>query len=257
VSAAKSAAAGRGKSSDTLNSGLVAPLSRSFVEPMLTSATNQEVRKKVFEVWSKRGEIVSARDNKPLALEILKLRAEQAEMHGYKCFGDYNVDDTMARTTSAVSDLLLKVWTPAKVAAVRERGDLEALLQQEKGSAAASSTAGIEPWDWRYYAEKVRQQKYDFDEEKVKPFLKLEFMVEAVFDVAFKIFGLQFQEIEAPSYHADVKIFEVCVCVVFHFVNMILDFCFFYICITYAYHSHCIQMLYLSSPSSFSPPLSI
>jgi len=219
VSAAKKAALGRGKEMDTEKSGLVAPLSRSFVEPFLTTASNQSARKKVFDVWCRRGEISEGKDNKPVALEILRLRAEQATMHGHTSFAAYNVADNMAQTPKNVEDLLLKVWTPAKVAAIKERTALEADMAADIASSSSvaatedennnKKTTVIEPWDWRYYAERVRKEKYAFDDEKVKPFLKLDYMMDAIFDVAFKLFNIKFQEIkDAISYHKDVNVFE-------------------------------------------------
>jgi peptidyl-dipeptidase Dcp len=157
-------------------------------------------------MWSKRGEITPEKDNKPVALEILRLRAEQASMHGYPSFGAYNVADNMAKTPSQVNDLLTKVWKPAKVAAMRERKALEENASVLNGG----GDMVIEPWDWRYYAERVRKDQYAFDEEKVKPYLKLEFMMDAIFDVANKLFQLSFDEIkDVATYHPDVTIFEV------------------------------------------------
>ncbi|EQC34227.1 hypothetical protein SDRG_08429 [Saprolegnia diclina VS20] len=182
----------------------IVTLSRSMVEPFLTYAKDRVVREKVFRAFTSRGELSPERDNNALAIEILKLRIEQAQAHGYKTFADYQTSDTMAKTPEAVSELLNRVWAPAKVAANRER---EAL---EEYAASIGDEAHVEASDWRYYSEKVRQLRYDIDESMVKPYFSLDRMVEAVFDVAFHLFGLRFilrEDIKA--YHPDVKVYEV------------------------------------------------
>ena len=208
VAAAKEAAAGRGSSFDTHGSGLVAPLARSFVEPFLTYATQRSARERVFKVWSRRGELDPARDNKPLALETLKLRAEQAKMHGYKNFAEYNVADTMAQRPNAVSDLLTKVWGPAKTAAAKELSGIRKLTAEDPGF---PKDADVEPWDWRFYAERVRRQDFSLDEEAIKPHFSLDAVLGAAFDVANKLFGLKFIDVsdKVPAYHPDVRTFEV------------------------------------------------
>lgn len=208
VAAAKEAAAGRGSTFDTHGSGLVAPLARSFVEPFLTYAARRTARERVFKVWSRRGELNLARDNKPLALEILKLRAEQAAMHGYANFAAFNIADTMAQRPSAVTELLTKVWGPAKTAAAKELRGIEVLAAQDSGFPEG---AVVEPWDWRFYAERVRRQDFALDEEAIKPYFSLDAILGAAFDVANKLFGLKFVEVTArvPAYHPDVRTFEV------------------------------------------------
>jgi peptidyl-dipeptidase Dcp len=192
------------------SSEVAASLARSFVEPFLTYASKREVREKVFKAWSMRGELeVPARDNKPVALETLRLRAEQAAMHGFPSFAAFNVADTMAQKPENVEALLARVWGPAKARADTERQELE------KCAAAKAAEAGggdepisrIEPWDWRYYSEAVRKQQFDLDEEELKPYLPLEGVLAAVFDVANKLFGVTFVEVSntAPSYHQDVR----------------------------------------------------
>ncbi|OQR84243.1 hypothetical protein ACHHYP_13688, partial [Achlya hypogyna] len=144
------------------------------------------------------------RDNNTIAIEILKLRIEQAQAHGYKTFAEYQVSDTMAKTPEAVSELLNRVWAPAKVAANRERVALE------EYAVSIGDAPSVEAWDWRYYSEKVRQLRYDLDESMVKPYFSLDRMVEAVFDVAFNLFGLRFVERpDIKAYHPDVKVYEV------------------------------------------------
>lgn len=189
---------------------LATTLSRSQVEPILMFATRRDVRERVFRAWSRRGELVPERDNKTLAVEVLRLRAELARLHGHASFGAYQLEDTMAKTPTAVMSLLRRVWTPAKAAAADERALLEACAAREAASTGAAAPPAIEPWDWRYFAEKVRKEEYDFDEADVKPFLSLDAMTVAIFDVARRLFGLRFvPRPDIPVYHPDVKAYEV------------------------------------------------
>ncbi|KDO33256.1 hypothetical protein SPRG_02065 [Saprolegnia parasitica CBS 223.65] len=200
IASAKQNAADRGYGDDVY----VVTVARSMVEPFLSSATNSAAREKVFRAFTSRGELSPERDNNQVAKQILKLRIEQAKAHGYKTFADYQTSDTMAKTPEAVSELLNRVWDLAKVAANRER---EAL---EEYAASIGDSSVVEAWDWRYYSEKVRQLRYDVDEATLKPYFSLDRMVEAVFDVAFHLFGLRFilrEDIKA--YHPDVKVYEV------------------------------------------------
>ncbi|KDO33213.1 hypothetical protein SPRG_02023 [Saprolegnia parasitica CBS 223.65] len=182
----------------------IVTLSRSMVEPFLTYATNSAAREKVFRAFTSRGELSPERDNNQVAKQILKLRIEQATAHGYKTFADYQTSDTMAKTPEAVSELLNRVWAPAKVAANRER---EAL---EEYAASIGDSSVVQAWDWRYYSEKVRQLRYDIDEATVKPYFSLDRMTDAVFDVAFHLFGLRFiPRPDIETYHSDVVVYEV------------------------------------------------
>lgn len=172
-------------------------LSRSLVVPFLTFSTRRDLREKIWRLWTSRGE-TAGRDNRKVAIDILALRIKQAQMHGFESFAAYQTSDTMAQCPRAVMDLLERVWAPAKVSADRERQALEEFLKQEDTNAFVT----VEAWDWRFYAEKVRQQRYDFDEGQLKPFFSLERMVEAVFDTAFKLFGLRFvPRPDIISYH--------------------------------------------------------
>lgn len=187
-----------------LDGRFVITLSRSSVEPFLTFSARRDLRQTVFEAWNRRGANPGEHDNTPLIREIVALRAEQARLLGYATYADYKLDDTMAKTTGAVEELLMKVWEPAKRKAAAERD----LLQAE--ARAEGLNAAIEPWDWRYYAEKVRQAKYDLDETEVKPYFVLDNMVRAAFDTATRLFGVTFTERTGlPVYHADVRVYEV------------------------------------------------
>lgn len=179
-------------------------LSRSLVVPFLTFSDRRDLREQAFKAWMSRGEHEGEHDNRPIAREILALRQEQARLMGYPTYADYALVDRMARTPAAVARLLEQVWTPAKKRAVEERDALLAM------AASRGESATIEPWDWRFYAEKVRQARYAVDDAAVKPYFALERVVEAAFDCAYRLFGLTFRlRPEIAAYHPDVKVYEV------------------------------------------------
>ncbi|HEY4081930.1 MAG TPA: M3 family metallopeptidase [Burkholderiaceae bacterium] len=198
--AAKNAALDRG-----VQGAHVITLSRSLIVPFLTFSERRDLREQAFRAWVTRGEHEGATDNRQVARDILTLRNEQARLHGHACYADYALADTMAGTQAAVTELLEKVWTPAKHAAERER---EALAAQM--AAMGHNSIKLEAWDWRYYAEKVRQARYALDEAEVKPYFPLDAMVGALFDCAERLFGLRFKHRpDLVAYHPDVKIYEV------------------------------------------------
>ena len=187
-----------------LAGGYVVTLARSSVEPFLTFSARRDLRRAVFEAWTRRGAQPGAHDNLPLIREIIALRAEQARLIGYDDFAAYALDDTMAKDAAAVERLLLEVWAPAKRKAVAEAAELQALAQ------ADGLNGAIEPWDWRYYAERLRRERYAVDEAEVKPYFALDDMVRAAFDTAGRLFGLSFIERRGlPLYHPDVRAYEV------------------------------------------------
>jgi peptidyl-dipeptidase Dcp len=182
----------------------VITLSRSSVEPFLTFSARRDLRQAAYEAWTRRGEHDGEHDNRPLIREILTLRAEQAKLLGYDSFAAYRLDDTMAKSAAAAEQLLSQVWSPAKRKAAAERSELQALAREEGVNAA------IEPWDWRYYAERVRKAKYEIDEAEVKPYFVLDNMVRAAFDTARRLFGVTFEERTGLKlYHPDVRAYEV------------------------------------------------
>ena len=179
-------------------------LSRSLLMPFLTFSERRDLREQALKAWLARGEQAGASDNRPIALEILKLRLEQANLHGYKTFADYALVDRMAGQPAAVQELLGKVWEPAKQRATAEHDAIKAT------ALATGSTHPIEQWDWRFYAEKVRQTRYQLDDAETKPYFELNAMIGAMFDCASKLFGLSFEEkLGVPMYHPDVRTFEV------------------------------------------------
>jgi peptidyl-dipeptidase Dcp len=197
--AARQAALERGKPD-----AYVITLSRSSITPFLMFSSRRDLREKAFKAWAKRGENGGTTDNRAVAAEIMKLRLEQANLHGYSSFSDYALADTMAGTRDAVNELLMRVWTPAKAKVRVEAAALQAM------AASLGDDIKIEAWDWRYYAEKVRKAQFDLDEAALKPYFPLPKMVEAVFDCAQRLFGITFTEKPAlKAYHPDVKVYEV------------------------------------------------
>ena len=182
VAAAKAAAEERGMAGKA-----VMTLSRSFVEPFLKSSTRRDLREKVFKAFVARGDNGNANDNNDTIVEILALREESAKLLGFPTFAAYRLEDSMAKTPEAVRGLLERVWKPARARALADRDALQALVAEEGGNFA------LAPWDWRFYAEKLRQRRANFDDAAIKPYLVLDHMIEAAFDCATRLFGLSFR----------------------------------------------------------------
>lgn len=183
--------------------GPVITLSRSLVVPFLQFSPRRDLRKRAYEAWTSRGANGGETDNRAIAAETLKLRAERAALLGYDSFADYKLETEMAGTPQAVRDLLLQVWTPAKAAAEGDAAILERMLHDD------GFDGPLEPWDWRFYSEQRRQAEHDLDEAELKPYLQLDRMIDAAFSCANRLFGLEFTEIDAPMYHEDVRVFEI------------------------------------------------
>src|SRR5580704_8698762 len=199
VAAARAAATERGMAGKA-----IVTLSRSFVEPFLKSSTRRDLREKVYKAFTARGDNGNANDNNATILEILALREESAKLLGFADFAAYRLEDSMAKTPQAVRGLLERVWKPARARALRDRDDLQALVAEEGGNFA------LAPWDWRYYAEKLRQRRANFDDAAIKPYLVLDHMIEAAFDCAHRLFGVTFAERkDIPVWHPDVRVWEV------------------------------------------------
>jgi peptidyl-dipeptidase Dcp len=199
IAAAKAAADERGMAGKA-----VMTLSRSFVEPFLKSSTRRDLREKVFKAFTARGDNGNANDNNDTIVEILGLREESAKLLGFPTFAAYRLEDSMAKTPEAVRGLLERVWKPARARALADRDALQALIAEEGGNFA------LAPWDWRFYAEKLRQIRANFDDAAIKPYLVLDHMIEAAFDCAHRLFGLSFAERkDIPVWHPDVRVWEV------------------------------------------------
>jgi peptidyl-dipeptidase Dcp len=199
VAAAKAAAGERGMAGKA-----IVTLSRSSVEPFLKSSQRRDLREKVYKAFTARGDNANANDNNDVIVEILALREESAKLLGYPTYAAYRLEDSMAKTPEAVRGLLERVWKPARERALADRDELQALIAEEGGN------FDLAPWDWRYYAEKVRQRKADFDDGAIKPYLALDHMIEAAFDCATRLFGITFAERkDIPVWHPDVRVWEV------------------------------------------------
>jgi peptidyl-dipeptidase Dcp len=177
---------------------------RSSVEPFLAHSDRRDLREKVWRTFVSRGDNGDAKDNNAIIAEILALRAERARLLGYETHAHWRLENTMAKTPDRVMGLLEAVWVPA-VARVREEvADMQAVADR------VGAGVKIAPWDYRYYAEKVRKAKYDLDENAIVPYLQLEKLREGMFWVAGEIFGLHFSPVQGlPVYHPDVVVYEV------------------------------------------------
>ncbi|HEX5509572.1 MAG TPA: M3 family metallopeptidase [Pseudolabrys sp.] len=181
----------------------VITLARSSVETFLQFSTRRDLREKVFNAWIMRGQGGGKTDNRAIIAEMVQLRAERAQLLGYETFADYRLSDQMAKTPSAAHRLLDEVWGRALAKARAERDSLQEMITREGGNFALS------PWDWRYYAEKLRKAKYDLDEAEIKPYFQLDRMIEAAFESAQRLFGLSFKPVDVSLYHPDAHAWEV------------------------------------------------
>jgi peptidyl-dipeptidase Dcp len=199
VAAAKAAAQERGMAGKA-----IVTLSRSSVEPFLKSSTRRDLREKAFKAFTARGDNNNDNDNNAAIVEILSLREESAKLLGFSTFAAYRLEDSMAKTPEAVRGLLERVWKPARARSLADRDALQALVAEEGGNFA------LAPWDWRYYAEKLRQRRANFDDAAIKPYLVLDHMIDAAFDCATRLFGVTFSERkDIPVWHPDVRVWEV------------------------------------------------
>src|SRR3954463_5275160 len=196
---AASAAASRGKAGKwaVLNT-------RSSVDPFLTFSTRRDLREKVWRMFIMRGDNGDAHDNNSVITRTLELRAQKAKLLGYPSWAHWKLEDQMAKTPERAMALMEAVWKPAVARVHEEVADMQAIADKEKAGLR------IEPWDYRYYAEKVRKAKYDLDENEMKPYLQLEKLREGMFWVAGQLFGFQFVPVsDIPVYHPDVRVWEV------------------------------------------------
>jgi peptidyl-dipeptidase Dcp len=177
---------------------------RSSVEPFLTLSSRRDLREKVWKNFVSRGDNADAHDNNAIIAEILALRAERAKLLGYPTHAHWRLQDSMAKTPDAVMALMEAVWKPALLRVRKEVADMQAIAKRE------GARFKIEPWDYRYYAEKVRKATYDLDQNEIKPYLQLEKLREGMFWVAGELFGFVFEPVSGlPVYHPDVRVFEV------------------------------------------------
>ena len=182
------------------------PNTRSSVEPFLTHAECRDARERVWRMFVDRGASGGATDNHGTVATILALRARRAQLLGHPTHAHWRLEDSMAKTPERAMELMEAVWKPA-VARVREEvADMQAIADAE------GARIKIAPWDYRFYAEKVRRAKYDLNESEITPYLQLDNLREAMFFTARKLFGLEFQPADSqtvPAYHPDVRVWEV------------------------------------------------
>ena len=179
-------------------------LSRSSIEPFLQFSARRDLREKAFQAWISRGANGGKTDNRKLVAEILSLRAERARLLGFDTAAAATLEFSMAKTPAAVRRLLMEVWHPARARALAERDALQQRI------AAAGGNFQLAPWDWRYYAEQVRKAKFDIDEGLIKPYLQLDHVIAAAFDVARRLFGILARERkDLRLYHPDARAFEI------------------------------------------------
>ncbi|HEX8354750.1 MAG TPA: M3 family metallopeptidase [Pyrinomonadaceae bacterium] len=177
---------------------------RSSVDPFLTYSDRRDLREKVWKMFVNRGDNGDKNDNNSIITEVLQLRAERAKLLGYPTHAHWRLENAMAKTPERAMELMEAVWKPA-VARVREEvADMQALADKE------GAKIKIEPWDYRYYMEKVRKARYDLDQNEVKQYLQLEKLREGIFWVAGEVFGFEFKPAAGvPVYHPDVRVWEV------------------------------------------------
>jgi peptidyl-dipeptidase Dcp len=199
VSAAAGAAEARGRK------GVWAILNtRSSMEPFLTYSARRDLREKVWRTYYSRGDHGDAKDTKQIISEVLKLRAERARLLGYQTHAHWRLENAMAKTPEQAMELMVAVWKPAVARVHEEVADMQAIADKE------GAQIRIEPWDYRYYAEKVRKARYDLDADEIKPYLQLEKLREGMFWVAGRLFGFQFTALEGiPVCHPDVRVWQV------------------------------------------------
>jgi len=179
-------------------------LQKPSMLPFLQYAENRSLREKLYKGYMNRGNCDNTFDNKEVIANIIKLRDERAKLLGYTSFAAYVVDDNMAKTPENVNDFLMKLWVPALDRSKTERDDMQAMVNKEGGN------FNIESWDWWFYAEKVRKAKYDLDAAQLKPYFKIESVINGMFYVANKLYGVKFiKRTDLPVYNEEVMTYEV------------------------------------------------
>lgn len=199
ISAAAEAAKERGH-----DGKWVFTLHKPSMIPFLQYSEKRELREKIFKAYIYRGNNNDELDNKAILSRIAALRVEKANLLGYKTHAHFVLEQNMAKTPEGVYELLDKLWKPALEMAKKEAKELQNMIDKE------GNDFKLQPWDWWYYAEKVKKAKYDLDEEMLRPYFKLENVISGAFHVATKLYGIQFVERDdIPKYQEDVKVFEV------------------------------------------------
>lgn len=197
-------AAAQTAASKNLKNAWVIANTRSSVDPFLTYSDRRDLREKVWKMFVNRGDNNDKNDNNTIITEVLQLRAERAKLLGFATHAHWRLDNTMAKTPERAMELMEAVWKPAVARVKEEVADMQALADKE------GARITIEPWDYRYYAEKVRKARYDLDQNEVKQYLQLDKLREGMFWVAGEVFNFNFTPVtNIPVYHPDVKVWEV------------------------------------------------
>ena len=182
---------------------LFTPKRTSFT-PVLQYCENRELRKELLMAYTTRGNHDNEYDNKAVIVKTMKLRVEKAHLFGYDCPADYILADCMAKDAKTVDAFLQSVWEPSLNAAKREAAELQTLMNEDLPGEE------LQPWDWWYYAEKLRKAKYDLDEEQLKPYFELSNVRRGVFELAHNLYGLNFEQLtDMPVYNPEVEVFKV------------------------------------------------
>ncbi len=182
----------------------VITLSRSSIEPFLQFSERRDLRETAFKAWINRGAYGDEADNRELIAETVRLRNEKAELLGFSSFAEFKLDDCMAKNPETARKLLMGVWKEAEKKVAEERD----LLQEELISDGINDK--LQPWDWRYYAERVRKAKFDLNDSDIKPYFQLDNIINASFYTATKLFGITFHELKGyETYHPDVRVWDV------------------------------------------------
>jgi peptidyl-dipeptidase Dcp len=172
--------------------------------PFLQYSDKRDLREKLFKAYINLGNNNNQNNNKEIISKIVTLRLEKAKLLGYDSHAQFILAENMANTPDTVLDFLKKLWDPAIIVAQKESGELQKFIAKE------GNNFKLEPWDWWYYAEKLRKEKYDLDDELLRPYFKLDNVLKGVFDVTNKLYGLTFTEkFDIPKYQEDVRVFEV------------------------------------------------
>jgi peptidyl-dipeptidase Dcp len=179
-------------------------LSNSSVMPFLQYSSNRELRQQIWNAYQTRANHDDAFDNKANAVALANLRGQKARLLGYKSHSDYVLEESMAKTPKNVNKLLNDLWKPALEIAKTEAADIQKMMVKDGIKGA------VQPYDWRYYTEKIRKERFDLDEEELKPYFSLDNVRKGVFQVTEKLYGIQFKALtDVPKYHEDVAVWEV------------------------------------------------
>lgn len=200
---AKAAAKEEATAAGRPDAWLFTPKRTSFT-PVLQYCENRELRRELLMAYTTRGNHDNEYDNKAVIVKTMKLRVEKAHLFGYDCPADYILADCMAKDAKTVDAFLQSVWEPSLKAAQKEAAELQALMDEDMPGET------LQPWDWWYYAEKLRKAKYDLDEEQLKPYFELSNVRKGVFELAHNLYGLNFEQLtDMPVYNPEVEVFKV------------------------------------------------